>query len=316
MNRIHLLILIVAFAAFASCIRDPSKDDIYTNNTGPYEPTTTVTLIDSFGSNIIYRKEATANIIVAIKMKAGVSLKTLKIQRRIDLDAPEVISFNDRVDTVTNFKSTYTLTDNITTPLTEGSIITYLITVTDSKLLVATASIFYIVKRENNVLISKDIELAGQQNTLLDKNFQGLVNNFESYSNGGSGNAGVNSYYIDFVYYFDPMNLNVFASPNNVKVENSYWVSEIATWSRQNDTKFKNTSINAVQFDSIKNTSKSDDTFYNTDFSTGTTDKITNFLLNDVYAFKNVYGKVGLLKFTQVATDDKGSMKVQIICQK
>lgn len=316
MNKIHTLILIVAFAAFASCIRDPSKDDIYTNNTGPYEPTTTVTLTDSLGSNIIFRKEATANIIVAIKMKAGVSLKTLKIERRIDLDAPEVVTFNDRVDTVANFKTTYTLNDNISTPLTEGSIITYMITVTDSKLLVATASIFYIVKRENNVLISNDIELAGQKNTLLDKNFQGLVNNFQSYSNGGTGNAGINSYYIDFVYYFDPINLNVFASPNNVKVENSYWASEIATWSRQNDTKFKITSINVAQFDSIKNTSKSDDAFYNTDFSTGSTDKITNFSVNDVYAFRNVYGKVGLLKFTQVASDDMGSMKVQIICQK
>jgi hypothetical protein len=316
MNKIQTLILFVAFAAFASCIRDPSKDDIYTNNTVPYEPTTSVTLTDSLGSNIIFRKEATSNIIVAIKMKAGVTLKTLKIERRIDLDAPEVVSFNDRVDTVTNFKTTYNFNDNILTPLTEGSIITYMITVTDSKLLVATASIFYIVKRENNVLISNDIELAGQKNTLLDKNFQGLVNNFESYSNGGTGNAGVNSYYIDFVYYFDPINLNVFASPNNVKVENSYWATEIATWSRQNDTKFKITGINAIQFDSIKSNSKSDDSFYNIDFSTGSTDKITNFVINDVYAFRNAYGKVGLLKFTQVATDDTGSMKVQIICQK
>ena len=103
---------------------------------------------------------------------------------------------------------------------------------------------------------------------------------------------------------------------NNVMAENSYWASEISTWSRQNDTKFKITSINAVQFDSIKSTSKSDDSFYNTDFSTGTTDKITKFLLNDVYAFRNVYGKVGLLKFTQVASDETGSIKVQIICQK
>ena len=316
MNKIHSLFLIVAFMALASCIRDPSKDDIYTNNTVPYEPSTTVTLSDSLGSNVILRKEATASIIVNIKMKAGVTLKTLKIERRIDLDIPEVISLNNRVDTVTNFKTSYTLTDNISTPLTEGSIITYMITVTDSKLLVATASIFYIVKRGNAVLFSNDIELAGQQNTTLDKNFIGLVNNFQTYSHGATGNAVINSYYIDFVYYFDPINLNVFTSPNNVKVENSYWASEISTWSMQNDTRFKITSINATQFDSIKNITKSDDTFYNIDFLNGSMDKISNFLINDVYAFKNVYGKVGLLKFTQVATDETSSMKVQIICQK
>ncbi len=316
MNKIHSLFLIVAFTALASCIRDPSKDDIYTNNTVPYEPSSNVTLTDSFGSNVILRKEATASIIVNIKMKAGVTLKTLKIERRIDLDIPEVISLNNRVDTVTNFKTSYTLTDNISTPLTEGSIITYMITVTDSKLLVVSASIFYIVKRGNAVLFSNDIELAGQQNTTLDKNFIGLVNNFQTYSHGGTGNAGINSYYIDFVYYFDPINLNVFTSPNNVKLENSYWASEISTWSRQNDTRFKITSINATQFDSIKNITKSDDTFYNIDFLNGSMDKISNFLINDVYAFKNVYGKVGLLKFTQVATDETGSMKVQIICQK
>ncbi|MCF8429845.1 MAG: hypothetical protein K9G64_06905 [Bacteroidia bacterium] len=315
MNKIYTLILVLGFSALASCVRDPSKDDVIINNTTPYE-TTTVTLTDSLGLNEILRKEATASIIVNVKMSAGISLKEAKMERKIDLNAPELILFNNRMDTVSNFKAIDVFNDNISTPLTEGSIVTYTITVTDSKLIVATASIIYIVKRGNAVLISNDIELAGQLNTSLNKNFLGLVNNFESYSNGGTGNAGINSYYIDFVYYFDATDMNVMASPNNVIFENSFWYKEISTWSRQNDTKFKVTSIDAPQFDKIRNLSKIDDSFYNLDFLNGTTDKITNFSVNDVFAFKNVYGKVGLLKITQIAVNESGSIKVQIICQK
>lgn len=315
MNKIYVLILVIGFAAFASCVRDPSKDEIVTNNTIPYIATT-VSLTDSLGTNVILRKDATANIIVSVNMSTGITLKTAKMERKIDANAPEIIIYSDRMDTVKDFKPVDVLNDVISTPLIEGSIVTYTLTVTDSKLTVATASIIYIVKRGNEILISNDIELASQLNTTLNKNFLGLVNNFETYSNGGSGNAGVNSYYIDFVYYFDPIDFNVLASPNNVLFENSYWNNEILTWSRQNDTKFKVTTIDAAQFDKIKNLSKVDDSFYTIDFLNGTTDKITNFSVNDVFAFKNVYGKVGLLKISQIATDEFGSMKVQILCQK
>ena len=315
MNKIYILILVIVFAAFTSCVRDPSKDDIITNNTIPYTATT-VNLTDSLGTNIILRKEATANIIVTVNMSAGISLKTAKMERKIDANAPEIVIYSDRMDTVKDFKPVDVFNDLISTPLTEGSLVTYTFTVTDSRLVVASASITYTVKRGNEILISNDIELAGQLNTTLNKNFLGLVNNFQTYSNGGSGNAGVNSYYIDFVYYFDPIDLNVLASPNNVLFENSYWNNEVLTWSRQNDTKFKVTTIDAVQFDKIKNLSKVDDSFYTIDFLNGTTDKITNFSINDVFAFKNVYGKVGLLKINQIATDEFGSMKIQIICQK
>jgi len=315
MNKIYILILVIVFAAFTSCVRDPSKDDIITNNTIPYTATT-VNLTDSLGTNIILRKEATANIIVTVNMSAGISLKTAKMERKIDANAPEIVIYSDRMDTVKDFKPVDVFNDLISTPLNEGSLVTYTFTVTDSRLVVASASITYTVKRGNEILISNDIELAGQLNTTLNKNFLGLVNNFQTYSNGGSGNAGVNSYYIDFVYYFDPIDLNVLASPNNVLFENSYWNNEVLTWSRQNDTKFKVTTIDAVQFDKIKNLSKVDDSFYTIDFLNGTTDKITNFSINDVFAFKNVYGKVGLLKINQIATDEFGSMKIQIICQK
>ncbi|MFZ4796375.1 MAG: hypothetical protein ACOYMA_02710 [Bacteroidia bacterium] len=315
MNKIYTLIIVIGFAALTSCVRDPSKDEIVINNTIPYVATT-VTLTDSLGTNVILRKDATANIIIDIKMSAGISLKTAKMERKIDTNAPEIIVYSDRMDTVKDFKPVDVLNDIITTPLTEGTIVTYTLTVTDSKLTVASNSIIYIVKRGNEVLISNEIELAGQLNTFLDKNFLGLVNNFESYSHGGSGNAGINSYYIDFVYYFDPIDFNVLASPNNVLFENSFWNNEILTWSRQNDTKFKVTTIDANTFDKIKNLSKVDDSFYAIDFLNGTTDKITNFSVNDVFAFKNVYGKVGLLKITQIAADELGSMKVQVICQK
>ncbi len=285
MNKIYTLILVIGITIITSCVRDPSKDDVHTNNTTnePYVATT-ISLVDSVGRNQIYRKDAAANIIVT----AGAE---------VIVNNPDV--FNDLIPTA----------------LSEGSIVTYTATVIDSKLTVATASIIYVVVRGNEVLISNEIELGAQLNTTSLPSFLGLVNNFTYYFPGTSGTAQAFSYYIDFVYFYDPIDKNSFASPTNPNAQ-IIWGTEISTWPRINETKFKVTSINATDFDKIKNLSKVDDSFYNIDFLNGSTDNVTNFSVNDVVAFQNSVGKVGLIKFTQTANAEDGSMKLQIICQK
>lgn len=316
MNKIYALVLLIGITALASCVRDPSKDDIFTNNTNAPYVATTVKLVDSLGKNEILRKEASASIVITVNMSAGISLKTAKMERKIDLNAPELVFYTDRMDTVKDFQPVDVFNDLIATPLTEGSTVTYTLTVTDSKSTIASGSLVYTVVRGNAVVISNEIELGGQLNPTGLPNFLGLANNFATYTPGITGNAGANSYYIDLVYYFDLAEMNVLSSPNNVMFENTYWATEISVWSRQNMTKFKVTSIDATQFDKIKNLYKVDDTFYNFDFLNGTTDKVTNFAVNDVFAFQNVYGKVGLIKITQIANLSDGSMKMEVICQK
>jgi hypothetical protein len=56
--------------------------------------------------------------------------------------------------------------------------------------------------------------------------------------------------------------------------------------------------------------------FYNIDFTTGTTDKITKIKEGNVFAFRTVENVIGIAKFSQIAAANDGSMKVQLITKK
>lgn len=276
---------------------------------------TTMTLTDSLGKNTISNRDGKANITVAVKLGTGATLKTVKMERKVGSAATEVMVDNNRMDTVTDFVATETINDEISGNLVIGDKVTYTATITDSKLKTVTATLVYTIVRGNAVLVSNEIELGAQSNSMIEYKFLGVADNFNTYTAGPSGTAKDNPAKIDFVYYYGSNDKNAFASPTNTDGAQVIWGAEIATWAVKNNTKFKVTTLTATDFDNIK-TTKVDDTFYGIDFTTGTTEKFVNIAANSIVAFQTSNGTVGLAKFTSVATANDGAMKVQIICQK
>lgn len=303
--KLFSAILFAGIVGLTSC----SKDATTTTDE------TTVTLTDSLGKNTISNRDGEANVTITIKVGTGATLKTAKLERKVGSGATEVIIENNKMDTVTDFTSTSTMTDVISGNLVIGDKVTYTATITDSKSKTITSTLVYTIVRGNAVLVSNEIELGAQLNSVLVYKFLGLADNFNTYTAGASGTAKNNPSKIDFVYYYGQNDKNAFASPTNADGAQQIWGAEITTWAVKNNTKFKTTSISATDFDNIK-TSKVDDTFYGIDFTSGTTEKFVNITAGSVVAFQTSNGTVGLAKFTSVATANDGAMKVQVICQK
>ncbi|MFZ4796374.1 MAG: hypothetical protein ACOYMA_02705 [Bacteroidia bacterium] len=276
---------------------------------------TTMTLTDSLGKNVISNRDGMANLTIAIKLGTGATMKTAKMERKVGTGATEVMFNNDKMDTVTDFTTTSTMTDVISGNLVIGDKVTYTATITDSKLKTITSSLVYTIVRGNAVLVSNEIELGAQSNSTIEYKFLGLADNFNTYTAGATGTARKTPGKIDFVYYYGNSDKNAFASPTVAYGAGQIWDAEITSWVVKNSTKFKVTSLTATDFDNIK-TSKVDDTFYGIDFTGGTTDKFANIAANNIIAFQASNGTVGLIKFTSVALANDGAMKVQIICQK
>lgn len=313
-NTIKTLVI----AAFATTLGLTSckKDDSNTTDTGTGP---TITLTDDLGKGTLDTTNFFSIPIIKINVTpaAGTSLDSSKVELKVGstivaygvydvVDSSRRSGFIDSIP-VTDIVSGLTLPVNSTFTLTA--------TFKDTKGKTSSASISYTIVHDNNIIASSEIELGAQSNTNIEYKFLGLANNFKTYTAGSSGTARYNSDKIDFVYYYGTVDENAFAAPFNANGAKIIWGSEINTWSRQNNTKFKAVSLTAADFDNIKNGTKVEDAFINTDFTTGYTDKITNLSVGSVYAFKTARGVVGLLKFTAVSASATGSTKVMVICQ-
>jgi hypothetical protein len=308
--KLFSAIIIAGIVGLTSCSKDAT--------TTLLGEETTVTISDSLGKNEVGNKNSTVYFRVVAKLASGATAKSTKIERKIGSGATETILNNDRLDTVagTSSNANDVLDDNLTgKTLVVGENVVYTVTLTDSKAKTVTSSTSFKIVRVNGILASSEIELGAQANATIGIKFLGLDDNFMTYTSGASGTAKVNSAKIDFVYYYGTTQENAFAAPSNTDGAQVIWDKEITTWDVKNITKFKTTTITATDFDAIKSTSKVDDTFYNIDFTSGTTDKVVKFTAGTVVAFKTAAGVVGLAKFTAAATANDGSMKVQIICQ-
>lgn len=300
------------FASIIALTSSCSKDATTTTTTDE----TTVTLSDSLGKNEVGHKNSTANVKIVIKLASGTTVKTAKLERKIGSAATEVMINNDRMDTVTDFTTNDVVNDDLKgKTLVVGENVVYTLTITDSKVKTVVGTTSFKIVRVNGILASSEIELGAQANTTIGVKFLGLADNFMTYTAGTTGTAKANANKIDFVYYYGTTQENALAAPSNTDGAQVIWGSEITGWDVKNATMFKTTTITATDFDNIKATTKVDDTFYNIDFTSGTTDKVVKFTAGSVVAFKTAAGVVGLAKFTKAATANDGSMKVQVICQ-
>jgi len=304
--KLFSAIIIAGIVGLTSCSKDA---------TTVLGEDTTMTLTDSLGKNTISNRDGKVYMTISIKLGTGATMKSAKFERKVGSGASEVMIDNNRLDTVKDFVAIETITDEISGNLVIGDKVTYTGTITDSKLKTVTATLVYTIVRGNAVLVSSEIELGAQKNTMIEYKFLGLADNFNTYTAGPTGTAKNNPSKIDFVYYYGQNDKNAFASPSVAFGAGQIWDGEINSWAVKNSTKFKTTSISATDFDNIK-TSKVDDTFYGIDFTSGTTEKFVNIAAGSVVAFQTSNGTVGLAKFTAVASADDGAMKVQVICQK
>ncbi len=308
--KLFSAILIAGIVGLTSCSKDAT--------TTLLGEETSVTISDSLGKNEVGNKNSTVYFRVVAKLASGVTAKSTKIERKIGSGATETILNNDRLDTIagTNSNTNEVLDDNLTgKSLVVGENVVYTVTLTDSKAKTVTSSTSFKIVRVNGILTSSEIELGAQSNSTVEYKFLGLADNFMTYTAGATGTAKANASKIDFVYYYGATQKNALASPSVAFGVSQIWDTEITGWAVKNATMFKATALTASDFDNIKNTTKVDDKFYNIDFTTGTLDKAANFIAGDVIAFKTAAGVVGLAKFILASADDKGSMKVQIICQ-
>lgn len=305
-------------AAFATTfvVSSCKKDDATTTETGGGP---TISLTDNIGKGTLDTTNFFSIPVLKINVApaSGTSLDSSKFEIKIGstvIGSPsfDVVDSSQRGGFIDSMDASAIVSG---LPLAINSTVTLTATFKDTKGKTASASITYTIVHDNNVIVSNEIELGAQSNTNIEYKFLGLANNFKAYTSGLTGSARFNSDKIDFVYYYGANDKNGFAAPFNADGAKVIWGAEITTWSRQNQTKFKTTTLTAADFDNIKNGTKVEDAFVNTDFTTGTTDKVTNLSVGTVYAFKTVLGVVGLVKFTAISADATGSTKLVIICQ-
>ena len=308
--------LVIAGLAISLALTSCSKDE---TTKAASSTTPTVVLTDSTGTG----KIDTTNFFVHSFMKinvtpaSGTTIDSMKLDIKINGTLFPGSKF-DAIDSNqrTGFSETLPVDEIVSQiGLPFGATITFIATAKDNKGQTASSEVTYNIVQDKGIISSGEIELGAQTNTTIPYKFLGLANSFATYTAGLSGTANKNSGNIDFVYYFGDNDKNAFAAPSNADGAKKIWSSEINTWARQNQTKFKTTTLTAAQFDNIKNSSKIETDFANIDFATGTTEKVTTLAVGSVIAFKTALGVKGLAKFTAISADATGSTKVVIICQ-
>jgi len=254
---------------------------------------------------------SSVDIKIVVSAATDRKLKTISVEKAIPGQATATVFTNspDKKD----YTTTYT---DALSGQTVGQIITYTIKAVDDNDNNISETYTVTIISSENVYISNSIQLGAQSNSTIDYKFLGIANNFNSYTAGTSGTARTNSSKIDFVYYYGTNDKNTFAAPTNTDGAQVIWGTEITAWTTKNDTKFKQTSLVATDFDNIMDVTKKDDTFKNIDFSFGALSKYTNLQNNDVIAYLTASGKKGLIKFTSTASNNSGAVTLYVISQK
>lgn len=311
--------IIMAALAISLLATSCKKDDETKTTPTPDSAAPTISFKDSLGATTY----DTANffvspIIIATAIPtAGTTIDSVKIDVKIGGTTNSGEFEVAEADEKTGFVKVFGLKDILNGEiLVNGTTVSFTATIKDSKGKTATATISYTIVKDNGVVISKEIELGAQENASIPYKFLGLANNFATYTPGDSGTAKNNSGLIDFVYYHGTVDKNAFAAPSNPNGAKIIWNKEINKWPKQNQTKFRIVNITSTDFDNIKNGTKVEDAFVNIDFTgSEALDKITDVSVGKVYAFQTAKGVKGIIKFTAIGADEKGSTKVVVICQ-
>ena len=308
--------LLSLFVASSLVMVSCKKDDTTATTTVTGGPT--VTLTDSFGTNNLDILSKNSIIKLSVVKQTGTILLSQKVTRTINSGAAVTLDSGALTANQSDgFSFNIPVSESLTgVTLAEGDKITFTCSITDSKSQTSTGSITYtVVKHVAAVTVSNAIELGAQSD--VNHLYKFLGSNYQTYTAGANGTAKANSADIDFVYYYGQNDNNAFAAPSNTNGAQVIWSSEIATWATKNATMFKTTTITKAQFATSSTNLTTAHTLIGTiDFTSGTSDKITGIVKDQVIAFKAANGTTGLISFSQVSADATGSTIVTLISEK
>lgn len=188
----------------------------------------------------------------------------------------------------------------------DGDIITYTVTVTDSK--DKTASATYKVTIAS-MATSGQILLGAPGNTTNEFRFFGVADNFRRYRAGTTGAdlAKDNTGKIDFLFFYNAAGSvgNAIYSPDFAFGAGSGWNAETSTWTSKNSTKFKIADITGAAFDALTGNQFLTELSL-IDFTQGTLDRIPNLAANTILAYQKSDGKRGMIKVVTISQSNSG----------
>jgi hypothetical protein len=302
MKKLFKSMFMIAFVGTSllvtSCGDDKKTDDPIIETKVP-----TLTLnngvTDAFASLSVDSFE----LYVVAKADTAVKLKKMTITRAVTGQATKTI-FDKTYDEQNVIETIYDV-PTADVILEDGNIITYSVTVTDSKAKSSTANYKVTIA---SVRASGQILLGAPGNTSNEFRFFGTSDNFRRYRAGSTGSdlAKDNASKIDFVYFYNSAGGvgNAIYSPDFPFTSGSGWFSEVATWPTKNNTLFKvATGITAAQFDALSGGQFITE-LNALDLDNGTLNRIPNLQPNTVVGYKKSDGKRGLIKVIAVSLNE------------
>lgn len=117
---------------------------------------------------------------------------------------------------------------------------------------------------------------------------------------------------IDWLYFYGATNLATLAAPDDTDAGDVFNTgpNALSTWSVRNDTRFKETSLTAADFNSITT-----DTPIIAIANGASLSKANNLVVGDVIAFVTSTGKMGLVKVDAIVPGADGTMTISVKVQ-
>jgi hypothetical protein len=307
-KSMFLLAFIGSSLLVTSCGDDSGKTD------DPIVETKIPTLTVNNGAEDAFASLSvdTIELNVLAKADTDVKMKKVTITRAVTGQATKTI-FDKTYDEQNVIETIY---DEVggDVILDDGNIITYTVTVTDSKAKTATANYKVTIA---SMSTSGQTLLGAPGNTANEYRFFGTGDNFRRYRAGTTGVdlAKDNTNKVDFLYFYNSAGAvgNAIYSPDFAFPAGSGWNAEVATWSSKNKTMFKlATDISSSKFDALIGGQFITE-LNNIDFSVGTLDRIPNLAAESILAYKKADGKRGLIKVVTISLNNSGTFT--IVCK-
>lgn len=111
---------------------------------------------------------------------------------------------------------------------------------------------------------------------------------------------------IDFLYFYDTLNKNTFASPDDVYA-NGISELKLNLWTVKNPTRFNRTNYTAEQFNGP---GIGQILMYMTFDEGAQTSMVNNLKVNDIFMFKTKNDKLGLVMITHLSTPSRGDKSI------
>ncbi len=211
------------------------------------------------------------------------------------------------IDTITSGTNQFGLTD--------GDEITYTVTVEDDKGKTQTAIMKVSVA---TLAVSPQLFIGGPSCTINDFRFFGVEDNFQRYRAGSDSTktflARKSPGKVDFLFFWNAAGSvqNAIYSPDYNFGAGIGWNAETDTWSIKNKTLLKLTpDITSSAFDALIGANFKTELDL-IDFTSGTSDKLTNLNKDNVFAYKKWNGKRGFIKVGSGSTSASGQILLLI----